>query len=132
MRRFILITAIVLASASAQSADRGLTLLNDNPAAATTPAKPAAAPAMAEAPQPSDAAPVAEAPKPVETPKYVDRPAPVQPKTEPPPVQQSTAVPEKPVTQKAASTYKSEKRRHGRYWTEGRIISELHRHGIYW
>jgi hypothetical protein len=132
MRKFILITAMVLASAAAEGGEsRSLTLSSDSSATAA-PAKPVATPAMAEAPQPSDAAPVAETPKPVETPKYVDRPAPVPPKTEQPPVQQSTAVPEKPVTQKAASTYKSEKRRHGRYWTEGRIISELHRHGIYW
>jgi hypothetical protein len=34
---------------------------------------------------------------------------------------------------KTASAPRAEKpRRKERYWTEGRIISELHRHGIYW
>jgi hypothetical protein len=30
------------------------------------------------------------------------------------------------------STAKADKPKHKRYWTEGRIISELHRHGVYW
>ena len=39
----------------------------------------------------------------------------------------------KPAVHKTASAPKSEKRRsHKHYWTEGRIISGLHRHGIYW
>ena len=62
MRKFILISALLLASASAQAASRGLVLAaNDTPAtsetatpAAPEPAKPAAAP---EAPQPQAAAP---------------------------------------------------------------------------
>ena len=72
-----------------------------------------------------------------ETPKYVEWPALVEPKTEQPraeiktePASMQSA---KPAFHKIASAPKSEKRRsHKHYWTEGRIISELHRHGIYW
>ena len=129
MRKLILITAMVLASAAAQAGDsRSLSLSNDN-SATTTPAKPAGMPALAEVPQPAAVVPAAEAPEAVETPKYVDRPALVQPKDEQPAVRQSTYAPQKPVASKTASTRRAEKRR---YWTERRIISELHRHGIYW
>jgi len=133
MRKLILIPGLVLASAAAQAGEpRSLTLSSDS-LATTAPAKPAvSAPAMAEAPQLSDAPPVAETPKAVETPKYVYRPAPVKSTTTQPPVQQSTYVTSKPAAGKTASTYRTEKRRYRRYWTEGRIISELHRHVIYW
>jgi len=87
---------------------------------------------VAEAPQPSDAAPAAETPKAVDTPKFIERPTLVEPKAEPVQVQQSTTAPAKPAARKTASTYRTEKRYHKRYWTEGRIIGELHRHGIYW
>jgi hypothetical protein len=30
------------------------------------------------------------------------------------------------------TTAKADKPKHKRTWTEGRIISELHRHGVYW
>ena len=72
MRKFILIAAMVLASATAQAgASRGLTLAsNDEPAAAEQPK-------------------AVEAPKgcrnrqtPAETPKYVERPSAVEPTTE--------------------------------------------------
>jgi len=106
MRKFILITAMVLASASAQAASRSLTL-----AESTTPA--VAAPA--------------ETPKATEAPKYVDRPALVEPKAVQPNAQPAT-----PVAENTASAPKAEKPRRQRYWTEGRIIGELHRHGIYW
>ena len=131
MRRLILTTALVLASAAAQAGDpRSLSLSSDS--SATTPARPADTPAVAEVPQPSAVAPAAEAPKAAETPKYVDRPALVQPKDERPRVQQPADAREKPVARKTAPTRKAEKRRHRRYWTERRIIGELHRHGIYW
>ena len=133
MRKLILITGLVLASAAAQAGEpRSLTLSSDSPAT-TAPAKPAAsARAMAEAPQRTNAPPATETPKAVETPKYIERPALVEPKAEPPQVQRSTVAPAKPPAGKAASTHRTEKRRYKRYWIEGRIISELHRHGIYW
>jgi outer membrane biosynthesis protein TonB len=136
MRKFILITAMVLASATAQAADRSLTLGNDTPVAA--PAKAADMLRVAETPKPAEATTPIETPNANETPKYVERPALVEPKTEQPraeiktemKAEQTATQPAKPVAQKTASTSKTEKRRH--YWTEGRIISELHRHGIYW
>jgi hypothetical protein len=127
MRKFIMITAIVLASASAQAADRSLTLAGSDasPAPAADTAKTAEAPKLAETP------PATEAPK------YVERPAAVETRPAPPAVAQPVAAPPiaepaKPVAQKTASAPKVEKPRRRRYWTEARIIHELHRHGIYW
>jgi hypothetical protein len=136
MRKLILIAAMVLASAAAQAGDsRSLSLSIDVSAPPPTLKPVASTPAVAGAPQPSDAAPAAETPKAVEaveTPKFIERPALVEPKAEPVQVQQSTTAPAKPAAQKTASTHRTEKRYHKRYWTVGRIIGELHRHGIYW
>jgi outer membrane biosynthesis protein TonB len=120
MRKLILIAGFALASATAQAGEpRSLSLASDVPTAA--------APA-AETPK------TAEAPQAAEAPKYIERPALVEPKSEPAKAEQPTAVqpnsePAKPA-EKTAS--RAEKPRHKRYWTEGRIIGELHRHGIYW
>jgi hypothetical protein len=108
MRKIILVAAMVLVSASAQaSGSRGLILASaDDPAAA---------------PQATQAVPSTEAPK------YVDRPSAAS--TTPPaasPAAASTTQGAKPAIAKA------DKPKHRRYWTEGRIISELHRHGSYW
>ena len=109
MRKFILIAAMVLASATAQAGGgRGLVLAsNDEPAAS----------------EPSNAV---EA-KPAEAPKYVERPPAVDTKTE-----QPTAEPSKPVASKNAEPLKAEKSRRRHESTEARVIYELHRHGIYW
>ena len=132
MRKFILIAGFVLASATAQAGERSLSLAGSDvlAAPASAPAKIADAPKTAEAPQ------AIEAPK-AEAPKYIERPAAVEPQTETPKaetpkadapkVEQTTTESAKPV-----KTAKAEKPRHKRYWTEGRIISELHRHGVYW
>ena len=125
MRKFIVIAGFVLASATAQAEPRSLSLSGSDVLAALAPAKIADAPKTAEAPQ------VVEAPK-TETPKYIERPAAVEPKAEAPKaetpkVEQTTVESAKP-----AKTARAEKPRHKRYWTEGRIISELHRHGVYW
>ena len=119
MRKFILIAGFVLASATAQAGEnRSLSL------------DPLSPPATAKASDPSQTAQApesTEAPK-AETPKYVERPALVDTKAEPASTESS-----KPVVTKTASAPRAEKpRRKERYWTEGRIISELHRHGIYW
>jgi hypothetical protein len=119
MRKFILIAALVLASASAQAAgSRSLTLASsDDQATAAT-----------EQPKPADTVKPAESPKafeetkPAETPKYVDRPAAVNTATDAP---KADAVKPVPVQ-------KAERRKPRRDWTEARIIGELHRHGIYW
>jgi hypothetical protein len=118
MRKFILIAALVLLSASAQAAgSRGLTLASSDDQAA------AAQPNAVETFK-SVEAPKAVETKPAETPKYVDRPAAVNTTAEAP---QTDAV--KPV---AVPAPKAAKRKPRRDWTEARIIGELHRHGIYW
>ena|SRR5438552_15228179 len=118
MRKFILIAGFVLASATAQAGDnRSLSL---DPLAAPAPARASDPSQTAEAPQPT-AAPKAE------TPKYVERPALVDTKAD-----QAGTDSNKPVATKTASAPRAEQPRRKRYWTEGRIIGELHRHGIYW
>jgi hypothetical protein len=131
MRKFFLITAMVLASATAQAADRSLTLGSDTPGAA--PAKAADTSRVAETPMPAEATtPVVETPNANETPKYVERPALVEPKTEQPraeiktemKAEQTATQPAKPVGQKTASTSKT-KAPPLSVRTEGRTISEL-------
>ena len=132
MRKFILITTMVLASATAQAGSRGLTLAsNEEPAAAATAQAVDTKPADTK---PVDAKPVDAKPAeakpaevlPAETPKYVDRPAAVGSKP-----QQSAD--QCPCTGSAgidAPKTVKPKRRHES--TEARVIYELHRHGIYW
>jgi hypothetical protein len=119
MRKFILITALVLASASAQAgALRGLTVASNEEPVAAEPSKAADVKAVddkATDTKPSDA-------KASETPKFVERPAAVDA-----PADQPKADVGKPVSDKRA-----EKPRRRRESTEARVIYELHRHGIYW
>jgi hypothetical protein len=104
MRKFILVAALVLASASAQAgASRGLALASDEPA-------------VTEQPK------TAETPKATQAPKYVERPPAVEATTDQPKVDQPKFAPEKRV----------ERPRHHRGLTGARIVYELHRHGIYW
>jgi len=114
MRKFILIAAMVLASATAQAgSSRNLTMAaNDQPVAA-------------EAPKNTDKA--TEQPAASEAPKFVERPAAVDTATEAP-----KAEPVKPVAEKNVETPKVEKPKRKRMSTEARVIYELHRHGIYW
>jgi hypothetical protein len=118
MRKFILIAAMVLASATAQAGQsRSLTLAaNDD--------QPAAAAGDQVKDQVKQTATPAEAPKTAETPTYVERPAAVDATTATQPPKSDAG---KPVT-----AAKANKPRHRQYWTEARIIGELHRHGIYW
>ena len=141
MRKFILITAMVLASASAQAGDRSLSMGGGEALPAAVSNSVNASGKVAEAPV---APVVAPPPKPPETPKYVERPvatapAPVaasapqaQPAVQQASVQPATTAAEPPVAAKRMAARKSGNRRHTRYWTESRIIGELHRHGIYW
>jgi hypothetical protein len=116
MRKFILITAMVLASATAQAdVSRGLTVASNDEPAAVEQAKPA------------EASKAVEATKHVDAPKYVERPAAVDAKAEPPKID---AV--KPVAEKDAQLLKAEKPKRRHESTEARVIYELHRHGIYW
>jgi hypothetical protein len=132
MRKFILITTMVLASASAQAGSRGLTLAsNEEPAAAASAQAVDTKPADTKPVdvKPVDAKPAEAKPAevlPAETPKYVDRPAAVGSKP-----QQSAD--QCPCTGSAgidAPKTVKPKRRHES--TEARVIYELHRHGIYW
>jgi hypothetical protein len=122
MRKFILITAMVLVSAKAHAGQRSLTLASSDEPAKSVETK-------AVETKPADAAPAEAAP--AETPKYVERPAVVdtQPATQCQPAASTNADTPK-VAPKETTTAEKPKRRHQS--TEGRIISELHRHGIYW
>jgi hypothetical protein len=115
MRKFILITALVLVSATAQAGgSRSLAIAsNDEPAAA-------AQPTAVEAPKSTEAPKAADAPATTEAPKFVERPPAVDTTTDAP--KTDAAKPEK----------KAEKPKHKRGLTEARVIYELHRHGIYW
>ena len=110
MRKFILIAALVLASATAQAgSSRNLTMAANDP------------PAVAET---NGADKATEQPA-SEAPKYVERPAAVETKAE-------MAEPVKSVAEKNVETPKVEKPKRKRMSTEARVIYELHRHGIYW
>jgi hypothetical protein len=119
MRKFILIAAMVLISASAQAGASLTVASNDEPAAEQ--------PKTGEATktvEPKTETPRAEASK-AEAPKFVERPAAVDatpPKAEPAKSEQT----------KPAFDKKAEKTRHKHESTEARVIYELHRHGIYW
>ncbi len=112
MRKFILIAALVLASATVQAgSSRNLTMAVNNP------------PAVAET---KGADKATEQPA-SEAPKYVERPAAVETKAE-----ELKAEAAKPVAEKNVETPKVEKPKRKRMSTEARVIHELHRHGIYW
>ncbi len=124
MRKFILITAMVLASATAQAGvPRGLTMAsNDEPAAVEQPGTTEALKSV-EAPKP-----VVEASKPVEeAPKVVERAPAVDTNAEPP-----KADTVKSVAGKDTPPLKVEKPKRRHESTEARVIYELHRNGIYW
>jgi hypothetical protein len=120
MRKYVLIAALVLVSATAQAgATRGPNLgpnlaSNDEPTA--TAAQPKEQPKATEAP------PAVETAKPADVPKFVDRPAPVS----------TTADTPKAEVTKPAKTAKADKPKRRHYWSEARIIGELHRYGVYW
>ncbi|QPF85012.1 hypothetical protein IC762_01345 [Bradyrhizobium genosp. L] len=139
MRKLILITVMVLASASAQAGGtRSLSMRGGE-------SSPAVAPVAAKASDRIAQAPVVEPPpQPPETPKYVERPSAVAaPATATTPAPPPQAQPAKVQSSSARNDdyYDDDKPSYshasgsGRYsgrWTEGRIIRELHRHGIYW
>lgn len=137
MRTFILIAGLVLASATAQAGERSLSLDPVDAPTVTVPSK--ATDKATDTTKTAEAPQAVDAPK-TDAPKYIERPAVVEPKPEPqkveaakpatPKAEQTGVEPEKPIVRKTAS--RNDKPRRQRYWTESRIIGELHRHGIYW
>lgn len=130
MRKLLLVTAMVLISASAQAGQsRSLSLASvDDQAAATTTQNSAtsAQPAAIKSAETSA----------TDTPKFVERPPGVTtvPATTAPATATTSAQPQptdaaRPVASHAA---KASRGKHKTDWTEARIIGELHRHGIYW
>ena len=116
MRKFILITAMMLASATAQAGStRSLTLASNEPPAAAQPVEQKAV----EAPKAGQAA--------TEAPAYVARPSAVGTTTE-----GSKAETTKPVVERTTKTTGAAKPKRKRESTEARVIRELNRHGIYW
>jgi hypothetical protein len=144
MRTFILIAGFVLASATAQAGDRSLSLGGGEITSTTAPAR---------APEGSR---IVEAP--AEAPKYIERPAAVEPRAETPKVEAPKTVAPRTVAPRTAASRtpryatrpasagpgRSSARRtasmsrgagsyrmhhHG---IRARIITALHRHGIYW
>jgi hypothetical protein len=119
MRKFILITAMGLVSATAHAGgQRSLTLASSDETGKSIGTMPAET-------APAEATP--------ETPKFVERPAVVDPKAGQPAVhcQPAPTTAEAPrVTAGEVATGEEPKHRHRS--TEARVISELHRHGIYW
>jgi hypothetical protein len=126
MRKFILITAMVLVSATAHAGQRSLTLASSDEPAKSVETKSVET-------KPAEITPAETKPAevtPTEAPKFVERPSVVdtQPATQCQPTASTTA--DAPKMAPREVTTEKPRRRHQS--TESRIISELHRHGIYW
>ena len=130
MRKLILITAMVLASAAAQAGERSPSLGGAASLPATASNSVGAAGKVTDVP----VMPAVETPsQSPQAPKYVERAAAVaapvpQPQAQPAAVRQPSMASDA----RPAGAQRSSHHRHARRWTEGRIIGELHRHGIYW
>jgi hypothetical protein len=157
MRKFILITAMVLASATAQAGQsRNLSPASNNdeqpPVVATT-TTPAPQPKAAEADtsngtvaSPQNQAPTPPtppaSPTPPAPPTFEARPPAVAPVATTPPASPPLVTPTTTTTTTTAAppakgdaprkAAKAGKGRRGGHWSEARIIGELHRYGIYW
>ncbi|MDA9547186.1 hypothetical protein GPL17_20450 [Bradyrhizobium yuanmingense] len=129
MRKIILIAAMLLASASAQAGgSRGLSLAAADEQTSTPQTATSASTVTTHV---SEAAPATEAPKYSDRPPAVSlsAPAAVSAPTATAPTTAAPVMTAKPASKSAA---RSDKPKPKRSWTERRIISELHRHGIYW
>jgi hypothetical protein len=148
MRKLILITAMVLASASAQAGEsRSLTAYPVNDTTSAVPSQPAAGKSL-RADNDTPAAPAAETPRyspppgdttsnpppAAETPHYTTRPAPVDnaPRATTPSTASHTPSEDySPREGRGRHSMRAEHSHHHRL-TAGRIIAALHRYGIYW
>jgi hypothetical protein len=112
---------MVLASASAQAGgSRSLSLAANESAPATISG-------TINTVKVSETTPVSDSSKYVDRPSAISTPAPAAGST-PSLAPAPAAAAAKPVPK----TAKASKPRHNDHWTAGRIIGELHRHGIYW
>ena len=126
MHKIILVAAMVLASASAHAGERSLTMApgteqNSAPQTTTT---------TAPATQTSEVATVTQAPY---RPPVVSLSAPAVATA---PAATTAAAPASTIKParlgKPVRTARVSKPKHNPYWTERRIVAELHRHGFYW
>jgi hypothetical protein len=152
MRKFILIAAMVLASAAAQAGEsRSLSRLNpaDPPAATSTQPRandvlradnvtdttPTTADTPRYAPPPAETqAPADTTRNTTDTPHYSTRPAPVQ-ATPPATTTADTPPSTEPTYHRSGRNRQAQmhqRRPHHARLTAGRIIAALHRYGIYW
>ena len=116
-----MITAMVLASATAEAGPvRSLTLASNEQPAAAEPVKPVEQ-------KPAEAPKAVQTPAATEAPAYVARPSAVGTATE-----GSKAETTKPVVEKTTKSTSAAKPKRKRESTEARVIRELNRHGIYW
>ncbi|WP_234684224.1 hypothetical protein [Bradyrhizobium monzae] len=126
MRKIILVAAMVLVSVSARAGDRSLSM---SPVTEQTSA-PQTATTTAPVTHTSEVAPAPQAPKYVDRPPAVSTPAPVVATA---PAVTTTAAPVSRIKPaKPYRTARAGKPKHKPYWSERRIIAELHRHGFYW
>jgi len=129
MRKIILIAAMLLASASAQAGgSRGLSLAAGEQT--STPQTTTSASTVTA--QVSEAAPATEVQKYHDRPPAVSLSAPTVATTPTVTTPATASVPVTTTKPAAKTTAKADKPKPKRSWTERRIISELHRHGIYW
>lgn len=138
MRKLLLVTAMVLISASAQAGQsRSLSLASVDDQAATQ-AKPAdATTTQSSAISAQPAAIKSAETSTADTPKFVERPPGVNtvPATTAPSATTSAQPQPQPTDSAspvASHAAKASRGKHKTDWTEARIIGELHRHGIYW
>ena len=129
MRKFVLVAAMVLASATAQAgAMRSLTLASsERPAEQPKVSEQKPVEQKAVEQKPVETPKAIEAPVVSEVPKFVARPAAVETATETP-----TAETTGPVAEKTVAAPKVDRPKRRGESTEARVIYELHRHGIYW
>jgi hypothetical protein len=138
MRKLLLVTAMVLISASAQAGQsRSLSLASVDDQTAATQAKTADATTTQNSATSAQPAAIKSAEtSPSDTPKFVERPPGVNtvPATTAPATATTSArsQPTEAARPVASHAAKASRGKHKTDWTEVRIIGELHRHGIYW
>ena len=133
MRKLLLVTAMVLISASAEARQPRSLSLAPVDAQASSQAKPAdTTTAETGAPVQPTAIKSAETVA-TDAPKFVERPPGVN-ATAPTTSATPSAQPQQSDSGERAAVYraKASRSRRGNTWTEARIVGELHRHGIYW